>query len=744
MAEKVYVHLDRPTYLIGETVWFSMWVTDEQLKPSPISSIGYLEFIDSDGEPVIQHKVAIQNGKGEGSFRISSDLATRVFRVRAYTQWMKNFSDSHFFESFVYIINPFLPLPVTQRNVEKPDLQFFPEGGHALIGVENKIAFKGQNSEGVGFEFKGRILDENGKTVASFQPQVHGIGHFLFTPVEGKQYSAEITDNNGNTYQYPFDIISERGYALRVTDRGSQLQIDVFRLNSTQDEPLFLLLYKGENSLGYRMEWAGNHALLELDKTKLNPGVNVLTLFDSKYQPVAERLFFQPLLTNQEIQVTTGKAVYGKREKISIELQPQHLSDTVEASLAVFLTDDLPEPSTTSINTYLLLTSALKGQIENPDYYFAQGKTVSNALDDVMLTHGWRRFRSEELISTPFQPQYLPEPYGHLITGRIVSQSDGTPLDRRSILAAFPSAKAMPWVGITNENGAFILETKDFFGPREMVFQTNFRIDSTCQIIVNSPFAAITDKPRFPSLELDGRHQAALLKRSINMQSVNSYFPAPKTEVELDTVPFYDTPDFRYYLDDYTRFPTMEEVLSEYIPPVSIRLRRGKYYARVIETGVHKQYFTEDPLILIDGIPVFDTDRIIHFDPLKVKRADVVNRMYFLGPLTFPGIISFSTYTHDLSGFEVDPKALIVAYDGVLEKREFYVPNYDQKKRNSERLPDFRNLLFWTPSVKIAPGSPTKIEFNASDQPGNYRIILQGLSKDGVPVSAKGQFEIKD
>lgn len=43
MAEKVYVHLDRPTYLIGETVWFSMWVTDEQLKPSPISSIGYLE-----------------------------------------------------------------------------------------------------------------------------------------------------------------------------------------------------------------------------------------------------------------------------------------------------------------------------------------------------------------------------------------------------------------------------------------------------------------------------------------------------------------------------------------------------------------------------------------------------------------------------------------------------------------------------------------------------------------------------
>src|SRR5690606_34050704 len=217
------------------------------------------------------------------------------------------------------------------------------------------------------------------------------------------------------------------------------------------------------NSLGYRMEWAGNHALLELDKTKLNPGVNVLTLFDSKYQPVAERLFFQPLLTNQEIQVTTGKAVYGKREKISIELQSQHLSDTVEASLAVFLTDDLPEPSTTSINTYLLLTSALKGQIENPDHYFAQGKTVSNTLNDVMLTHGWRRFRSEEFGSTPFQPQSLPDPYGHLIPGRIVSQSNGTPLARQTTLAALPSANAMPCVGTTDENGTFILETKDFF-----------------------------------------------------------------------------------------------------------------------------------------------------------------------------------------------------------------------------------------------------------------------------------------
>lgn len=745
MAEKVYVHLDRPTCFVGETIWFKMWVTDENLQSSPLSSIGYLEVVNHEGEPAIQVKIALKNGRGDGSVRIPSDIATGTYLVRAYTSWMKNFPEDHFFESSLTLINPFSPMPVSAREEPgKPDLQFFPEGGHALAGIENKIAFRGQTLDGKGFDFRGKILDENGNTVASFQPVVHGIGHFLFTPQQGKQYRVEITDASGNIRQYPFVEIRNEGYTLRLKEEADRIQVEVTRQDISGNFPVYLLLYQGENSSAYRGEFQGNMTRITVDKSKLRPGVNVLTLFDSQLQPIGERLYFHRPGVQEQLRISSGKTTYSHREKVSLELSPGWLTDTLEASVAVYLTDDLPETSQPSIDTWLLFTSEIKGQIENPEFYFSGNEKAARALDDVMLTHGWRRYKAEALVKNEFEPRYLPEPYGHLIQGQILSRNGNHPLPNRPILAAHPSAKAMPWVGVSDANGRFTLETKDFTGSRELVIQTNFRTDSLVQFILENPFAPVNTLPQLPALALDNRHQKDILKRSINMQTLNSYFPALKPAEVTDTVSFYGKPDFHYLLDDYTRFPTMEEVLSEYVPPVMIRLRRGKYYARVMETGMHRQYFTEDPLLIFDGIPVFDTDRIMQFDPLKVKRIEVVNHLYHLGPLTFPGIVSFHTYNHDLAGFEIDPKALVMAYEGVLEKREFYAPVYDRKVKNAERMPDFRNLLFWSPSVRIAPGKPATLDFYTSDQTGRYKVVLQGLTFDGTPLSATAELQVTD
>ena len=190
MPEKMYVHLDRPTYLVGETLWFNMWVTDEHLHPAGLSSIGYLEVVNAGGQAVIQAKIKLEQGRGSGSIRIPADIASGSYLVRGYTNWMKNFPEGHFFETSVFLINPFLPLTPTvpeDRSADyRPDLQFFPEGGYALAGIENKIAFKAQSPEGKGFDFTGRIVDAAGRIVAEFRPRVHGIGHFFFTPEKGK------------------------------------------------------------------------------------------------------------------------------------------------------------------------------------------------------------------------------------------------------------------------------------------------------------------------------------------------------------------------------------------------------------------------------------------------------------------------------------------------------------------------------------------------------------------------------
>lgn len=123
-----------------------------------------------------------------------------------------------------------------------------------------------------------------------------------------------------------------------------------------------------------------------------------------------------------------------------------------------------------------------------------------------------------------------------------------------------------------------------------------------------------------------------------------------------DMLPFYGKADKEYYLDDYTRFPTMEEVLIEYVAEVRVRKTRKQFNLSVLNTPFNI-YFDDDPLILIDGVPVFDLNLLMALDPLKIKKIDVVARKYYFGSLRCSGIISFFSYEGDLAGYTLPRQA---------------------------------------------------------------------------------------
>ncbi len=739
-AEKLYLHLDRPLYLVGETLWFKVYYTDEQHRLADLSKVAYLEILDNDNNTVVQAKVSLKEGIGSGAIQLPTTAASGNYLVRAYTNWMKNFSPEHFFETGVTLINPFLPAdaPADMLPVANTVIGFFPEGGALVAGLENKVAFRAVDSQGKGLVFQGKIYNQRRELVTSFTPRQYGLGHFLLKPVSGDSYQAEWTDAAGKTQVSPLPAVAADGYAVQVTGKGDKVQVTVQRAGNAPGGRLHLLVYKGTDSFAGTAPVTDNKALFELDKKQLKAGVNSLVLFTDDLKPVAERLWFnrpaRPLL----LQAATPKTVYSLREKINLELTAGLPAGLTSASVAVYLTDSLPELPQADIESYLLLTSDLKGKIEDPGYYFREVSDATDlALDDVMLTHGWRRYQWNTLLSDPvFQPAYLPEYYEHLITGKIVDAQSGAPLLNHAVFAASPSSRILPFVGMSDAQGRFLFETKGYTGPRELVVQPNLRNDSTSRITIDNPFSEMYTRSRMPVLALRDSWKQDILKRSINMQTWNSYFPKPRPQTAPDSTTFYGKPDFRYYLDDYTRFPTMEEVMREYIPAVLVRIRQGNFHFKVLELGLHTQVFNDDPLILLDGVPVFDTDRIIRFDPLKMKRVDVLTRQYYIGELAFPGVVSYSTYGGDLSDFEMDPRALILSYEGTLQHREFYKPDYERPDPKAQRIPDFRNLLFWSPSVTLKGNEKQTIPFFASDQEGTYRIVVQGLSQEGIPGSA--------
>jgi hypothetical protein len=210
----------------------------------------------------------------------------------------------------------------------------------------------------------------------------------------------------------------------------------------------------------------------------------------------------------------------------------------------------------------------------------------------------------------------------------------------------------------------------------------------------------------------------------------------------VDSLPFYGTPDEKYLLDDFTRFKVMEEVMREYVPGVMVRIRKDGFHFLTADRN-NKAFFQNNPMVLLDGVPVFNLNKLMAFDPLKIQKLEVVTNRYFQGPQIYEGLVSYTTYNGDLAGFPVDARALLQEYEGLQIPREFYTPVYDTPQQQQSRLPDLRNLLYWAPEIKIRQDGRHQAQFYTSDQEGDYLVVIQGLNPDGQAGSVMIPLAIK-
>ncbi|WP_428654351.1 hypothetical protein [Runella sp.] len=752
VQEKVFVHLDRPLYLVGETIWFKTFCLDASSnQPLNISKVAYLEVLDKEHNPVLQTKIALEDGKGFGSVFIPPFIQSGHYSVRSYTNWMKNFSADFYFETTISIVNPFNKPTLTpaSKSTLAYDLQLFPEGGNLVKGIESKVAFRAIGDDGKGIKFKGTIINQQNDTVAHFEPLKFGIGTFNFTPREGETYRVLLNDTKKQWSAYNLPDIKDQGYVMQVKESALALEVTVsarFPQSGTSD--VYLLAHtKSVPKMTEKKTLSNGKNTFLINKSALGDGITSITLFDQNQKPVCERLYFKRPAQSLTIAAQSDKRQYNTREKITLDIASAAKSVTsADLSVSVYLTDSLPAEDPILIDTYLALTSDLKGNIESPGYYFINsGQDVDQALDNLMLTHGWRRFNWEE-IGKKTVYSYIPEHGGHFISGKVIDTKTGLPARYIPTYLAAPSKRAQLFVSRSDSSGRISYEMKHFFGSREIIVQTNTQIDSTYRIEINSPFSEKVSSYSLPPFTFNAGWKNNLLTRSINMQAQNAFIPKSALQVntgETDTLAFYGVPDEKYFLDAYTRFPTVEEVMREYVPGVGVRKRHGHFHFLVFDKLQPGVVFDEDPLIMLDGIPVFDTDKIMAFDPLKIRKLEVIDGLYYLGPMAFTGVVSYTTYKGDLAGFPLDPHALVLSYEGVQGKKEFYSPLYETSDQLKSRTPDFRNLLYWSPQVITDEQGKKSVSFYSSDQAGTYKVVLQGMNKTGLAGSKTFTFEVK-
>lgn len=748
LQEKLFVHTDKSVYLAGELLWFKIYCVNALThKPLDLSKVAYVDISDKNNTPVLQAKIALKHGSGAGSIYMPVNIANGNYRLRAYTNWMKNNAPDLYFEKIIEIVNPQLSVVAGTKTAATPafDIQFFPEGGSLVAGFTNKIAFKATDADGRGLAaYTGAVINQNNDTVARFKPFKFGIGSFSFIPVAGNTYKAVVKTANAKAATAALPAVSATGYALHLTDNGSgPLQVNI---SSGNNGTVYLFGHtRGQAKILQTALLSNNSATFSIDREKLGEGVSSITIFNENKQPVAERLYFKQPGKKLFIDATPDAQLYSLRKRAGIDISAKDAAgkaQLADLSMSVYRVDSLQGIDNENIYSYLWLRSDLEGNIESPAYYF-NGETTETreALDNLMLSQGWRRFKWNE-VTTNKAPvfKFLPEYNGHLVTASINSK-DNKPVKDAIAYMGIPGKFSQMYAAKSDSIGRLIFNTHNFYGPGEIVVQTNRMVDSVSKIEVNSPFSEEYSKWALPAFGLNDAARRSVEEHNLSMQSLNIY-AGNKLKIfapVADSTRFFDKPDKSYLLDNYTRFATLEEVFREYVPEVDITKRGNDFFLRTISKN---GFLPDPPLVLLDGVPVFNTTKIIGIDPLKIYKLQNVRDTYYWGPAKHDGIVNLFTYKGDLAGVEMDPNAVVIDYEGMQLQREFYAPMYDTEARAKSHLPDFRNLLYWQPSI-ITGAQSNKLSFYTSDLPGTYIGLVQGIDANGNAAAKYFKFEVK-
>lgn len=399
--EKIYVHFDKGVYNPGETIWFKAYIQAGFL-PSNISRNFYAELIDPSNGKLLQRKVIPVFESSTAShfdLPLNMDIPEVVFR--AYTNWMMNFDSSFLYTKTLRVVTKSDAGMV--KAAAPPVLKFFPEGGDLVAGLSTNVAFKGTDSRGFPIKVQGVVKDAKGATVASFKSIHNGMGKFELEPVAGAAYTAEWKDEKGTSYKAELPAVKKSGATLQINGTGPRRSFVVKRSMDAGPEmnKVFIVaniysqvVYKATVDLSTNFMTSG---LIPTDN--LPSGILQVTLFNSNWQAVAERITF---VNNNDYLFFTDLIDLGKNlNKRGKNIISVEVPDTLRSNLSVSVTDlAVSDEGKEDIFSRFMLTDELRGFIYQPAYYFSStADSVQQHLELVMLTHGWRRFKWEDLAA---------------------------------------------------------------------------------------------------------------------------------------------------------------------------------------------------------------------------------------------------------------------------------------------------------------------------------------------------------
>ena len=756
--EKVHIHFDKALYNPGETIWYKAYLFSGLL-PSPISRNFYTELIDPATGKVLQRKITpIFEATTAGSFDLPLTLTNTSLIFKAYTTWMLNFDTAFVYSKNIRIVNKNTVADKAPAD-NKTILKFFPEGGDMIAGLSNPVAFKANDSYGLPVGVKGVVKNAKGAVVASFNSVHDGMGKFELEPEANTTYYAEWKDEKGKSYKTDLPAARPNGALLQMIG-SDKLQSFIIKrsTNATPELQKFYLVgnmyqqvvYKATINLTNNFMTSGTIPISELPS-----GILEVTLFNSNWQPLAERVVF----INKEdyvfdASISPGVKSTAKRGKNVVTIE---VPDTLRSNLSVSITDAaMADKGEDNIISRLLLTGDIRGYVHEPSYYFnVVDDSTRYYLDLVMLTHGWRRFKWQDLAAGKLPTIKFPRDNYLALKGEVL----GVPASQippGSTINAFMEAKdssrqlfSLP----LDARGQFKEEGLIFFDTVKVYYQFNkdkrlteravvnftngtwrglstLPLDSAWRIPVPLDTSAL-NRSRFIAAEAE-RIRPDLDKRIKTLEAVTVKARQRSTK---------DLMDEKYARGlfaggDAVSFDMVNDPFAQSAQNIFQFLQGRVAGLQVNMSGPNGPTLTwrqSNTSLFLDEMPV-DANMIQNIPVSDIAYVKAF-RPPFFGASGGGAGGAIAIYTR--KGNDAKPNTSV---PGGMEKnqlagyaslKEFYSPDYSKQSELFE-VADVRTTLYWAPYILTDKSARrTTITFYNNDVTKRIKIILEGMNEEG-------------
>jgi hypothetical protein len=658
-------------------------------------------------------------------------------------------------------------------------ISFFPEGGNLIEGLANKVGFKVVDGSGKGAAASGIVVDKLGNNVVEFETGFAGMGSFSFTPQTGEEYYAHLKLGNKAQLKQSLPKAIVKGYVLSVENVADNDKL-ALKVNASKDfsGTEFTVVAQTNGAVQYQTKasLAANGWSINLSKKRFPTGILQITLFNTLYQPVAERLVFILHNDQMSINVSVPKNNYSKREKVKLSfVTNDSMGNGLTSSLSVSVIDETKVPSDEAkeqtIYSDLLLSSDLKGYIEQPNYYFTgdkQGK--EKELDNLMLTQGWRRFTWTDLLAQKYPPILYNKEKGLQLSGRVLT-SKGDAVANAKVRLMSKGGEGFIIDTTADSDGFFVFN--ELFYTDDMPYLVQARtskgleedlvvqMDKDTKPLVNDSgllagFGTdseamsaylLSSNQRFEELRKQGllTSTKVLENVTVNAKKITKIQEAVRPSFNLNGAGNADQ-IFTYM--DMRNCHTLASCLQGRLTGVVFKADGGArifaYSSQAMTRGMglNNTLLPPSPMLLvIDGVPRPDfaiSDLAVQdIQAIEVLRG-VKGNVYGLKGSN--GVLVITTkqggidYNEDVNAPSVKQEILKGAYfgsaQGFYTARQFYSPAYSGANANSQ-LPDLRTTICWRPNVYTDEDGEANIEFYNADGVGKYKVVVEGISPTG-------------